>query len=110
MHVFELYEKIRSKPGMFIYGEKSLRLLGAYMHGFLAGVGYQADGKWEQAKLTGHKDLRKFNSWVAKELGLSKTTMGCENLIFSKVPSDEQAFDVFFQLLDKYRKAHPDTD
>jgi hypothetical protein len=107
MHVFELYERIRNKPGMFIR-EKSLKRLCAFMDGYLAGVGYQTGSEWEQAKVTGHEDLRKFNSWVAIELGFSKSTMGCENMILSKAPSDEKAFDMFFELLDKYRNA-PET-
>jgi len=104
MHVFELYDKIKSKLGMFIPGERSLRRLGSFIEGFLAGVGYQAGRQWEQARLTGREDLLKFNSWVAKELGFSNSTSGCENMILSKAHSDEDAFDLFFRLLDKFRK------
>jgi hypothetical protein len=89
---------------MYFHGGKSLKRLCAFIDGYLGGAAYQASGKWEDMKVTGHEDLQQFNSWVGKELGFSSSTRGYENMIFSKVSSDEDAYEMFFQLLDKFRE------
>jgi hypothetical protein len=103
MHLFELCNHIKEKPALFLDGEKSIRRLSSFINGYQAGVGYQAGGSLDQLKLTGAEGMREFNSWVAKQLGFSESTSGWCNMILSKAGSDKKAFNLFFELLDKYR-------
>jgi hypothetical protein len=47
--------------------------------------------------------LRAFNTWVAKELGFAESTSGWCNMILARAESEDKAFDMFFELLDRFR-------
>jgi hypothetical protein len=99
MHVFDLCDRIREKPSIFLDGDKSLRRLRSFLTGYEAG----SNG----VGLAGAEDLRMFNLWVAEQLGFSESTSGWCNMVGLKAGSDEKAFDLFFELLDKYRSQEP---
>src|SRR5579859_4280709 len=99
MHIFELCELIRRKPDFFLDGDRSVKRLRSFL------VGFETGANSKQGELTGQEDIRQFNSWVASQLGFSNSTSGWCNMILSKAKTDEEAFEVFFDLLDKYRRA-----
>lgn len=97
MSVYQLLDIIRNDAPFYLREQKSLKALRVYLSGF-------EDGLIEGGKKQGiFGELRPFNSWVAKQLGFGESTSGWCNMILSKAGSDEKAFDLFFELLDKYR-------
>jgi hypothetical protein len=54
--------------------------------------------------LEGEDMFHGFHDWVAKEFGHSESTAGWCNMIIWKAGSDEKAYDLFFDLLDRYQK------
>jgi hypothetical protein len=106
MHIFELCDEIRKRPGLLLDGDKSIKRLRSFLAGYEAGVAYQTGGDSSVLKLTGAEDLRSFNSWVAKQLGIAEATSGWCSMILGHAGSDEKAFGEFFQLLDEYRNGH----
>ena len=97
MHIFELCDQIRKRPGIFLDGDKSIRRLRSFLVGFEFGVGSTG------GEIQGPEDMRKFNLWVASQLGYTESTSGWCNMILSEAGTDERAFDVFFEMLDKYK-------
>jgi hypothetical protein len=97
MECDELLLAIRRVPTLCVHDKKSLRELWAFLAGWEAGIN-SAGGK---SNIFG--SLRSFNIWVAKELGFAEPTSGWCNMITDKAGSDEKAFDLFFELLDKYK-------
>ncbi len=100
MHVFNILEAIRSPRGLSIYldGDKSLRRLRSFLVGYDGGLGQCG------VQLEGHEELRAFEQWVAKQLEFGGSTCGWCNMILSKAGSDERAFDMFFELLDRFKQ------
>ena len=92
MNAYELVEIIRQKPGFYLHG-KSLKQLHSLIIGYEIG-----------AKQGISSDFRPFNRWLAKELGFGEPTSGWCNMISARAESDEKAFDLFFGLLDRFRK------
>jgi hypothetical protein len=79
-------------------GEKSLKKLHAFLAGYEAAV-----GEFHVKDAAVFSDFRPFNEWVAKHYGYAKAgARSWYTIILSKTESDEQAFDVFFELLDTY--------
>lgn len=105
MHVFDLCDQIKRRPGIYLDGDKSIKRLRSFLVGYDAGVGFQAGPDLTQRKLVGAEEMRLFNDWVAKRLGYSNSTRGWCEMIAARVGSDEKAFDVFFELLDQFRNA-----
>lgn len=107
MHLFELCDNITRRPAIYLDGDKSIIRLRSFLVGYEAGVGYQAGPGATQLKLVAAEDMRSFNNWVAEQFGYSNSTRGWCNMILERAGSDEKAFDLFCQLLNKYRKIHP---
>jgi hypothetical protein len=98
MHVYQLFDEIRRRPGMYLDGDKSLKRLRSFV------VGYHSGACSCGGQLKGGADLEKFDKWIADRLGFEGSTMGYCNMIISKAGSDEKAYEMFFDLLDLYRK------
>lgn len=96
--VLELLDSVRKKPGLYLNGEKSLKLLYVFLAGYERGL--FAMGSKEGVFGT----LRPFNTWVAKELGFGNSTSGWYNMISSKAENDQHGFDLFFELFDAFRR------
>src|SRR6266576_3801595 len=96
MDAYELVEIVRKKPGFYLYGQ-SLRQL----HSLL--IGYEIGAK---QGICG--DFRPFNMWLAKQFDLPEASGWC-NKIVARAGSNEAAFDLFFELLDKFRKETRET-
>jgi hypothetical protein len=103
MHIFELCDYVRLRPGIYVDGEKSMMRLRSFLVGYEAGVGYQAEGRVEEYKLTGSVDMRNFCNWVSNNPDYACFAGGWCGMIQAKAGSDEKAFDLFFELLDEYR-------
>jgi hypothetical protein len=97
MHAFELCKIIKKRPRHYFNGRQSLEKLDLFL------AAYEAGANSNHGKLVGMEDMRSFNCWVAKQLGYGESTSGWCNMILSKADSDEKAFDLFFELLDKYQ-------
>ena len=95
--IYDILEKIRSKPGMCI-GERSINRLLGFLTGYRAGLGrlgfYPRDVE----------ELHRFHDRVANRLGFYESTSGWCNMIREKSTSESEAFEKFFLLLDEFRK------
>ena len=94
--LFELLDAIRSHPNLVGIEGRSLTALFVFLGGYEAGV-----ARYEKRGFFSY--LRPFNVWVAKELGFAEPTSGWRNMILARAKSEEEAFDMFFGLLDKFR-------
>jgi len=92
MDAYELVEIVRKRPVFFIHGSKSLRQLHAIIIGYELGVGRGISS-----------DFRPFNAWLAQKYGLPEPSGWC-NMVISKAGSDEKAFDLFYELLDEFKR------
>lgn len=94
--LFEVLDAIRRHPSLTGAETKSLTILKVYLAGYESG-----NARHEKLGIFGL--LRPFNTWVAKELGFAEPTSGWCNMILALTKSEEEAFDRFFELLDKFR-------
>lgn len=89
---------------MYLDGEKSLRRLRSFVVGYDGGLGFCG------VQLEGMAEMCDFEKWVAKQLGFEGSTCGSCAQILSKTESDEKAYNLFFELLDRYRNVSPDKN
>ena len=101
VNIFEFLDVIRKRPGFYIGNEKSLKMLRSFLTGFECGLSHAGYRESPFGQL-----FRDFNNGVAVQLGFGETAMGWCDMIVSKTGSDEKAYDLFFELLDKYRRGH----
>jgi hypothetical protein len=92
MDAYELVEIIRKRPGFYFPNGKSLKELSAFIGGYEVG-----------AKQGISSDFRPFNKWLAHKYGLPEPSGWC-NMILSVAGSDEKAFELFYELLDEFRR------
>jgi hypothetical protein len=98
MDVYELLDTINRRPTFYLH-EKSLKALRAFLAGYEAGLSQHG-----RSDVT-LSHLRPFNEWVAKHYGYAKAgPRSWFTMILSKTESDEKAYDVFFELLDKFKQ------
>ncbi len=95
--IYELLDSVRKMPNAYL-DERSLKSLRTFLSGYDAA--FASIGRFED--MSGQ--LRPFNEWVAKELGFSNSTRGWHNMISMKAESEEKSFDLFFELLEKFKK------
>jgi hypothetical protein len=96
MDIYELVEVVRKKPGFYLHG-RSLRQLNSLL------IGYEIGAKQGICS-----DFRPFNSWLAKRFDLPEAAGWC-NMVVECAGSDEAAFDLFFELLDRFKKETHET-
>ncbi len=98
MNAFQILDFVRKNPQTYFCGEKSLRMVWTLLIGYEIGI-------TSCGKPAIFSDFRHFNTWLAKELNFSiPTCRGWRNMIEARTATDEEAFDRFFELLDRYRK------
>jgi hypothetical protein len=95
--VYDLLGWIRKKPGLYV-GEPSIQRLASFISGYDAGLGHVGFG------LRDGVDFHRFHGWVAHRLGFAESTSGWANMIRDKSASEAEAFQMFFVLLDEFRK------
>lgn len=95
--VFLLMQSIQSKPILYL-GEKSLRLLHAFISGFLAGK-----GDWENNWYI-PEWLASFNKYVIAACRMEGTDFGIVESILQNGYSESDGFDYYFYLLDCFFK------
>ncbi len=93
--LFEDLDAVRRHPNLIGVEGKSLTAVKAFLSGYEAGLFRGGDKQGVS--------LRGFNTWVAKELGFAESTSGWCNMILARAGSEDKAFDMFFQLLDRFR-------
>jgi hypothetical protein len=96
--IYELIEAIRQRPAVFVK-DKSLRELEIYLYGYVACV--DAHGLVEK---TGGRPFhpREFAIWLYDALGWS----GCQGFAYAieqHTRDADQAFERFFELVERYR-------
>lgn len=91
--IYKKLYQIRKKPGMYIR-KKSLRNLQMYISGYLARQ-YELDPDFKTT-------FSDFSSYVNDYYEYGSEALDWERIIYFVVDDDEKAFDVFYELLDKY--------
>lgn len=95
MLTFELLDKIRRRPGMYI-GYHSP----THVHSFLSGYSIGTIVKSEKIE---QPDFNEFHDWIAKRLHYSESTSGWAYMIEDQCEDKEEALWLFFELLDEFR-------
>jgi hypothetical protein len=91
----ETLKQIEKKPGMYLGGRRSLRLVEAFI------TGYQCGSELRDDTLP----FTHFTRWVAAHYRVNDGAMNGFCLILEHVDgSDQRAFDEFFRLLPEYAK------
>jgi hypothetical protein len=78
-------------------GENSIKMLAGFLTGYETGAHSTKNELGRASQFFG------FDDWIAEELGHSSSVPGWCNMILWKAKSDEKAFDLFFELLDKFK-------
>ena len=97
MNIFGLLDAVEKRHPFYLH-ERSLKELDSFLAGF------ECASSVSEQERESIKQLNGLNDWVAKQLGFGNSTSGWCNMILERAGSDEKAFDLFFELLDKYRK------
>jgi hypothetical protein len=95
--IYDMLERIRRKPGMYI-AIPSINRLHAFLVGYTAGLGRVGFAVRDGG------DFHRFHDWVARRLGFGGSASGWCNMILDKSTSEADAFKRFFDLLDEFRK------
>lgn len=97
--IFELLDRIKKRPAIFLDGDPSLKRLRSFL------VGYECALGRLQLTLAGHAIFYLFNDWVAAHLDFGNSTSGWCNMILAKCGNDDaKAYQFFFDLLDQFCK------
>ena len=94
----DLFDAIKRRPGFYIDGDKSLKRVRSFL------VGYEGGSCSTSRELTDREKFHQLHDWVAKRLGYVESTSGWCNMITSRAGSDERGFEMFFELLDEFRR------
>lgn len=96
LSVYDLLQKIRDRPAIFLDGERSLVRLRSFLVGYTCALGGQNKclDKFDQ--------FNRFDDWVADRLGYAESTIGWYNMIIRRCNSEEAAYAKFFDLLDDF--------
>ena len=94
--VFEILQKVRSKPGLFL-GATSISRLEAFLAGYDSGLATF------KVMLSGYEAFHDFHQWVADKLGFSNATSGWCSMILKHSKNEEDALGRFFELLDEFK-------
>jgi len=96
--VFEILEKIRNKPGMYI-GRPSVSDL------FMFLVGYECSRGELGVELTEEDDdfYGEFHSWLQKKLQI-ETVSSWAKIIMLNCHDEKAGFERFFELLDEFKQ------
>ncbi|MFB2839553.1 hypothetical protein [Floridanema evergladense] len=102
--VFELLEKIRTKPGMYI-GRPSVSDL------FMFLVGYEYGHGESGVEPTEEEDdfYGEFQPWLQKKLGI-KTVSSWAKIIMLSCHDEKIGFEKFFKLLDEFKQRDKSLD
>lgn len=95
MGVYELLDKIRRRPGMYI-GYHSPTHLHSFLSGFLMGTG-------SALKTSETPHFNEFQDWVAGKFNYYESTSGWAYMIEDQREDKEEALHLFFELLDEFR-------
>lgn len=96
--LFEILEKIKARPGMYI-GRPSVSDL------FMFLVGYKTARRELEIELTEEEEdfLGEFQPWLQEKFGIS-THSSWAKMIMLYFHDEKQGFDYFFKLVDEFRK------
>jgi len=102
--IFELLEKIRTKPGMYI-GRPSVSDL------FMFLIGYEYGRGESGVEPTEEEDdfYGEFQPWLQKKLGI-KTVSSWAKMIMLSCHDEKAGFEKFFKLLDEFNQRDKTLD
>jgi hypothetical protein len=95
--IYDVLEAIRQRPGIYIV-EPSIYRLQSFLTGYSAGLGRVG------FVLRDGASFHRFHDWVARRLGFAGSAAGWCNMIREKSATEADAFQMFFVLLDEFRK------
>lgn len=105
MNSYQLLDFIRRRPAMYIGYETP-----THLHAFLSGYWHsQLEVHKEQlpTDAAAENHFSEFHDWVAKKLGYYESTAGWARMIAAERADQQEAFWLFYQLLDEYRQLIP---
>lgn len=95
-------EQVRLRPALY-FGTKSLTAFRHYCDGYTtACIQHGIDARCFDLRIPDD-----FHDWVAYRTHHSSSTMGWCHMILATTPSEEEAFDRFFELLDQHARRIP---
>jgi len=114
-----LLTKIREKPGLYL-GEKSLKALSLFLHGYSFRENVEAWEEWTNLSFFENFDVAtrssvpkkpdhfystlEFTSFVCSHYNREVAAFSGEQLISEMCNSEEEAFDKYFELRDTFKK------
>jgi hypothetical protein len=102
--LFELLEKIKNKPGMYI-GRASVTELRM----FIVGYRFARSELKVQAGETERDFYKNFQPWLQIRLNV-RTSNAWDKILMFTVMDEKQAFQSFFQLLEEFQLRDRNTD
>lgn len=91
--IYKRLFEIRKRPELYL-GKKSLIYLKLYISGYLARQ-YELDRDFRTS-------FENFSSYVDNYYEYGSPSLDWERILYFVINDDKKAFDVFFELLDKY--------
>ena len=95
-----LLEEIRQRPPMYL-GDRSLSALQHFLNGYTHAL------RIHRIAQPGWMLPQDFHDWVAYRLHFKESTSGYRNMLLKRNPSEADALEKFFELLDEYDKREP---
>ena len=102
--LFDLLEKIKTKPGLYL-GTASITSLRMFILGYRFARSELSITNTE----TESEFYKKFQPWLQNRLSI-RTVNGWEKIILLTCIDEKAAFDYFFQLLDEFRQRDKSQD
>lgn len=95
-NIFNHLNMIRKRPGMYIWSGR-ITDLDTYLSWY-AGCLFE---KWiTEIEID---QFHQFHEWIAKYYDYSESTSGWTNMIKNKTKTEEEALQLFFELLEKFK-------
>lgn len=95
-HIYEFLQSVRKRPQMYI-GEKSMTKLWIFLDGFYSGM--TLGNRFDTKKFFS----REFREWVNQKVKIEDSYSWMSNILRKANNNEEQAYDLFFTLLEEYK-------
>jgi hypothetical protein len=100
LNIYKLLLKIKKYRQFFLDGDKSLLRLRSFLAGFDCGLASRYQLNYDR------EFLHNFTPWVAAQFKDANPLVGWCNILRGNSDSEEAAYELFFTLLEKYKKEY----
>ena len=101
-NIYVLLDQVKKRKAMFLGNDYNFQSLNAFVTGYLFAANE------EQLKTNEFNDFSYFNIWLLGYLEIGKSSFGWYHHIKERnLESDENAFDMFFKLLEVFKVDRP---